>query len=75
VSDVTTVPTFRGRGLASALLTWTLCELKQLGIEYAELQAVRDASEIYRKIGFEESTEMDIWEHTYHEHVKESEEK
>ncbi len=64
---MTTVPAFRGRGLASSLLTWALFELKQLGVEYAELQAVRDASKIYRKIGFEESTEMDIWEHFYHD--------
>lgn len=72
VSDVTTVPSFRGRGLASALLTWTLCELKHMGVEYAELQAVRDASEIYRKIGFEENTEMEIWEHVYRQKLEES---
>ena len=71
---MTTAPSFRGRGLASALLTWALSELKELGVEYAELQAVRDASEIYRKIGFEESTEMDIWEHFYHDEVEKNKE-
>lgn len=52
IYDVSTLPAFRGRGYASALIRHMLEQARQAGLSYAGLQT-RDAIDLYRKLGFE----------------------
>ncbi len=52
IYDVSTLPAYRGRGYASALIRHLLAQARQVGFSHAGLQT-RDAIDLYRKLGFE----------------------
>ena len=52
IYDVSTLPAYRGRGYASALIRHLLAQARHEGFSYAGLQT-RDAIDLYRKQGFE----------------------
>ncbi len=52
IYDVSTLPAYRGRGYASALIRHLLAQARQEGFFHAGLQT-RDATDLYRKLGFE----------------------
>lgn len=51
-----TLEAYRGRGIGTALMTYSLNLAKQLGYKNAILQATEDGIGIYKKMGFKEVT-------------------
>lgn len=43
---------WRGKGIGSALMTWSLNKIKELGYKHAILQASEDGIGIYQRLGF-----------------------
>lgn len=54
IGSVTTDAEFRGRGLASLVLTSLMGWFEERGVPRVELQTTPDAFALYRKFGFEE---------------------
>lgn len=51
-----TLEAYRGRGIGSALMSYSLNLAKELGFQFAVLQATEDGIGIYKKMGFKEVT-------------------
>jgi len=54
IEMVSTLPDYRRRGIAAALVRLALSELKQTGVKTATLRAEPDGINVYQRIGFEE---------------------
>lgn len=55
VSQVSTLPEHRRRGLARACLTALLAHLEERGVTRSDLHATADGEALYRSLGYEES--------------------
>lgn len=54
--NLSTLASFRGRGIGTAMMRFALNRLKELGFERAVLQASEDGVDIYKRLGFKELT-------------------
>lgn len=52
IYNLFTLPDFRGKGIATALMNFSLDHLKKQGFETVILQASEDGLEIYKRLGF-----------------------
>lgn len=63
ISDVTTLPSHRGRGYASALLKFAIVKCKSHGFQWVVLQGEQDGPmKLYQSLGFVTSCQIDVWE-------------
>jgi GNAT superfamily N-acetyltransferase len=58
VLDMYVQPEYRGRGIATDLMTRAEIELKQRGVAYAVLQASEMGRPVYERLGWGSTTEM-----------------
>ena len=62
IYDVAVKESHRKKGLGSAMFAYLMTEAKKNGTEYCILQASSDGAGIYRKMGFDEVCNIDIYE-------------
>lgn len=61
IDDVGTLPEFQGRGYATHLIIYALCEAQKLGVNYCFLESSISGLDIYQKIGFEQLFKNNVY--------------
>lgn len=62
VTGVATVPGYRGKGLAAAIVARMLTEARERGMRTGTLQASAAGSPVYQRLGFSDVGFIELWE-------------
>lgn len=61
IDDVGTLPAFKGKGYASALMRYVLLEAKELGARHCFLESSYSGLGVYQKLSFETLFKKNIY--------------
>ena len=59
--DVRTIPAYRQRGIATALLRYVLAEDARLGAEHAVLLASQAGAQLYPQLGYQQRALLQVY--------------